>query len=328
MKPHLQRFQHCGIENGFNEIPWLGGFNRVNDSDPYLGTVGVVGTHLTKFRAESHDAADKNAWGSIDQRVGRYCSKTGARKLMHERLSDDCMSWKIKREISEHCSFRQTFYLLWRLHHVLVLPTCIATLFAIWIHWPQASISFSEDEFEYMKNLDPVRDSEMLLIYPNIKIRPTFNQPCHAPSIWDAEETCDAFSFQKNPVFHQGLPDVECLLDNPVHRDPTDDNPFDPYMLDDLILSESLGGLKSLMATVWMHFKIAPPSAWTRKDLHQQLKLEKQSHLQILKLAVDGSDGLKYDGGDSKRNGHGTSYSGGNGNLENHGAYGVYQFRK
>ena len=67
MKPHLQSFQHCGIENRFNEIPWLGGFNRVNDSDPYLETVGVVGSHLTKFKAESHDAANKNAWGSIDQ---------------------------------------------------------------------------------------------------------------------------------------------------------------------------------------------------------------------------------------------------------------------
>ncbi|KAJ9697270.1 hypothetical protein PVL29_009179 [Vitis rotundifolia] len=100
------------------------------------------------------------------------------------------------------------------------------------------------------------------------------------------------------------------------------------YHNEDLILSDSLGGLKSLMATVWMHFKLAPPSGWPRKDLHQQLKLEKRSHLQILKLAVDGSDGLKYDGGDSKRHGHGTSYSGGNGNLENHGAYGVYQSRK
>ena len=46
MKPHLQIFQHCGTENGFNEIPWLGDFNRVNDSDPYLETVGVVGSHL------------------------------------------------------------------------------------------------------------------------------------------------------------------------------------------------------------------------------------------------------------------------------------------
>ncbi|CBI29504.3 unnamed protein product, partial [Vitis vinifera] len=55
------------------------------------------------------------------------------------------------------------------------------------------------------------------------------------------------------------------------------------------------------METVWMHFKIAPPSGWLRKNLHQQLKLEKWSHLQILKLAVDGSDSLKYDGGDSKK---------------------------
>ena len=62
----------------------------------------------------------------------------------------------------QHCSFRQILYLLWRLHHVLVLPICIATLFTIWIHWPQASIPFLEDEFKYMKNLDPVRDSGIL----------------------------------------------------------------------------------------------------------------------------------------------------------------------
>ena len=30
----------------------------------------------------------------------------------------------------------------------------------------------------------------------------------------------------------EGLPDVVCLLDNPVHKDLTNDNPFDPYMLD------------------------------------------------------------------------------------------------
>lgn len=133
----------------------------------------------------------------------------------------------------------------------------------------------------------------------------------HAPSIWDAEETCDGFSFQKNPVFHQEvlssskiaspgaseqiarinsvgsgclieeLPNVERLLDDPAHGDLMDDSPSDPHMLDstakdlsgladiywpdslgpldldipssryhneDLILSESLSGLKSLIA--------------------------------------------------------------------------------
>ncbi|KAG9446678.1 hypothetical protein H6P81_012806 [Aristolochia fimbriata] len=31
-----------------------------------------------------------------------------------------------------------------------------------WIHWPQASIPFSDDELEYIANLDPLKESEML----------------------------------------------------------------------------------------------------------------------------------------------------------------------
>lgn len=98
MKPHLQRFQHRGIENGFNEIPWLGDFNKVNDSDPYLETVGVVGSHLTKFRAKSHDAADKNAWGSIDQQpcrviklenLHRQASSKAQKILLRENIPKD-----------------------------------------------------------------------------------------------------------------------------------------------------------------------------------------------------------------------------------------------
>ena len=90
----------------------------------------------------------------------------------------------------QHCSFRQILYLLWRLHHVLVLPICIATLFTIWIHWPQASIPFLEDEFKYMKNLDPVRDSGILGFWDAAHISKhqdqTNFQPAlvsHAPSI-------------------------------------------------------------------------------------------------------------------------------------------------
>ena len=37
----------------------------------------------------------------------------------------------------------------------------------------------------------------------------------------------------------EGLPDVECLLDNPVHRDP-----FDPYMLDGT--AKDLSGLANI----------------------------------------------------------------------------------
>ncbi|XP_073148833.1 phosphatidylinositol 4-kinase gamma 5-like [Henckelia pumila] len=46
--------------------------------------------------------------------------------------------------------------------HGLSLPESLEDPYFEWIHWPQASIPFSDDELEYIKDLDPVRDSEML----------------------------------------------------------------------------------------------------------------------------------------------------------------------
>lgn len=46
--------------------------------------------------------------------------------------------------------------------HGLSLPESLEDPYFEWIHWPQASIPFSDDELEYIRNLDPVRDSEML----------------------------------------------------------------------------------------------------------------------------------------------------------------------
>jgi hypothetical protein len=46
--------------------------------------------------------------------------------------------------------------------HGLCLPESLEDPYFEWIHWPQASIPFSDDELEYIKNLDPVEDSDML----------------------------------------------------------------------------------------------------------------------------------------------------------------------
>ncbi|KAK6133973.1 hypothetical protein DH2020_032294 [Rehmannia glutinosa] len=46
--------------------------------------------------------------------------------------------------------------------HGLCLPESLEDPYFEWIHWPQASIPFSDDELEYIRNLDPARDSEML----------------------------------------------------------------------------------------------------------------------------------------------------------------------
>lgn len=46
--------------------------------------------------------------------------------------------------------------------HGLCLPERLEDPYFEWIHWPQASIPFSEEELEYVKNLDPVHESKML----------------------------------------------------------------------------------------------------------------------------------------------------------------------
>ncbi|XP_076918904.1 phosphatidylinositol 4-kinase gamma 5-like [Bidens hawaiensis] len=46
--------------------------------------------------------------------------------------------------------------------HGLCLPENLEDPYFEWIHWPQASIPFSEDELEYIEKLDPYRDAEML----------------------------------------------------------------------------------------------------------------------------------------------------------------------
>lgn len=46
--------------------------------------------------------------------------------------------------------------------HGLCLPECLEDPYFEWIHWPQASIPFSENELEYIKKLDPNIESEML----------------------------------------------------------------------------------------------------------------------------------------------------------------------
>ncbi|GJR02793.1 phosphatidylinositol 4-kinase gamma 7 [Tanacetum coccineum] len=51
---------------------------------------------------------------------------------------------------------------LFPIDHGLCLPESLEDPYFEWIHWPQASVPFSEDELEYISNLDPVNDSELL----------------------------------------------------------------------------------------------------------------------------------------------------------------------
>uniref|UniRef100_A0A2P2K4V0 1-phosphatidylinositol 4-kinase n=1 Tax=Rhizophora mucronata TaxID=61149 RepID=A0A2P2K4V0_RHIMU len=46
--------------------------------------------------------------------------------------------------------------------HGLCLPEFLEDPYFEWIHWPQASIPFAEDELQYIDHLDPFRDCDML----------------------------------------------------------------------------------------------------------------------------------------------------------------------
>ncbi|KAF5191787.1 Phosphatidylinositol 4-kinase gamma [Thalictrum thalictroides] len=48
--------------------------------------------------------------------------------------------------------------------HGLCLPENLEDPYFEWVHWPQASIPFSEEELEYIMKLDPIKDSEMLRV--------------------------------------------------------------------------------------------------------------------------------------------------------------------
>ncbi|KAM7483103.1 hypothetical protein LguiB_007686 [Lonicera macranthoides] len=48
--------------------------------------------------------------------------------------------------------------------HGLCLPESLEDPYFEWIHWPQASVPFTKEELNYISNLDPVHDSEMLKV--------------------------------------------------------------------------------------------------------------------------------------------------------------------
>lgn len=46
--------------------------------------------------------------------------------------------------------------------HGLCLPEWLDDPYFEWLHWPQASVPFSDSELEYISNLDPFKDAELL----------------------------------------------------------------------------------------------------------------------------------------------------------------------
>ena len=46
--------------------------------------------------------------------------------------------------------------------HGLCLPECLDDPYFEWLNWPQALVPFTETELEYISNIDPFKDAELL----------------------------------------------------------------------------------------------------------------------------------------------------------------------
>lgn len=58
--------------------------------------------------------------------------------------------------------------------HGLCLPEGLEDTYFEWLHWPQASVPFTEEELEYIKDLDAVKDADMLRGH-----LPMLREACH-----------------------------------------------------------------------------------------------------------------------------------------------------
>ncbi|XP_076909848.1 phosphatidylinositol 4-kinase gamma 7-like [Bidens hawaiensis] len=65
------------------------------------------------------------------------------------------------RKVNDDGKFGQQVELI-PIDHGLCLPESLEDPYFEWIHWPQASIPFSDDELDYINALDPYRDADML----------------------------------------------------------------------------------------------------------------------------------------------------------------------
>ncbi|GLJ18136.1 hypothetical protein SUGI_0320420 [Cryptomeria japonica] len=71
---------------------------------------------------------------------------------------------KNMERVGRYCQVRGESVELIPIDHGLCLPENLEDPYFEWLHWPQASIPFSEDELEYIYKLDPNKDAEMLRV--------------------------------------------------------------------------------------------------------------------------------------------------------------------
>ncbi|XP_026418127.1 phosphatidylinositol 4-kinase gamma 8-like [Papaver somniferum] len=170
--------------NGFAGVPPTAlvkishvSFQTDNSSKPTNPTKSCKTASLQRFVDHDFDAGDLGPSGFPVSSVHRI-GILDVRILNLDRHAGNILVKKNKKENDGRASDSYPVGLadLVPIDHELCLPDLLDDPYFEWLHWPQASVPFSESEAEYISRLDPSKDAELLrkelpsLTEPSIRI--------------------------------------------------------------------------------------------------------------------------------------------------------------
>ncbi|OVA20662.1 Phosphatidylinositol 3-/4-kinase [Macleaya cordata] len=161
--------------NGFAGVPPTAlvkishvAFHMDNSTAPTAKTCKIAS--LQRFVDHDFDAGDLGPSGFSVSSVHRI-GILDVRLLNLDRHAGNIL---VKKNKLENDGYSENYTVgssdLVPIDHGLCLPELLDDPYFEWLHWPQASVPFSESEAEYISRLDPFKDAELLRIeLPTLK---------------------------------------------------------------------------------------------------------------------------------------------------------------
>ncbi|XP_010504566.1 PREDICTED: phosphatidylinositol 4-kinase gamma 8-like [Camelina sativa] len=130
---------------------------HVSDSDQAANKVAS----LQRFVGHDFDAGELGS-GSFTVASVHRIGILDVRVLNLDRHAGNMLVKKLQDQDESTCCNRVGAAELVPIHHGLCLPERLEDPYFEWLNWPQASVPFTDTELQYISNLDPFKDAELL----------------------------------------------------------------------------------------------------------------------------------------------------------------------
>ncbi|WZZ17705.1 hypothetical protein YC2023_110794 [Brassica napus] len=146
---------------GFSSVPPTA-LVRISHVPFHRNDDGEAVASLQRYVGHDFDAGELGpgsfAVGSV-HRIGIL----DVRVLNLDRHAGNMLVKKIHDQDDESCCYNGVGAAeLVPIDHGLCLPECLDDPYFEWLNWPQASVPFTDAELQYISNLDPIKDAELL----------------------------------------------------------------------------------------------------------------------------------------------------------------------